>query len=134
MSEILMHLKVLLPFQVLIDVKDVAHIAVETYEGSFGLLPRRLDCVAVISPGILIFTKANDDEVFVAVDEGVLVKTGFEVQVSVRNAVINANLEKLHDVVEQEFLAVDEQTQQVRAVMARLESNFLHKFAKINSD
>lgn len=133
MQEMLMRLKVLLPFQILLDVKDLTYIAVETYEGCYGLLPRRLDCVAAISPGILIFTKANGNEVFVAVDEGVLVKTGFDVQVSVRNAVINASLEKLHDVVEQEFLAVNEQTKQVRAVMARLENNFLHKLAQINS-
>jgi F-type H+-transporting ATPase subunit epsilon len=132
MSVMLMHLKLLLPYQILLDIADVTHIMVDTYEGSFGFLPLRLDCVGALTPGILTFTTADEKEVFVAVDEGVLVKTGTKVLVSVRNAVINADLEKLHEVVEKEFLAVDEQTQQVRAVMAKLESNFLHKFAKIN--
>lgn len=48
-----MHLKVLLPFQVFADKTNVTHIVVETREGSFGLLPKRLDSVSGIEPGIL---------------------------------------------------------------------------------
>jgi len=50
-----MNLKVLLPFQVFAEKSDVSLIVAETSNGSFGLLPNRLDCVAALSPGILIY-------------------------------------------------------------------------------
>ena len=71
-----MNLKVLLPFGVFAEKTGVSRIVAETREGSFGLLPHRLDCVAALAPGILIYETEADGEVYVAVDEGVLVKTG----------------------------------------------------------
>ena len=50
-----MKLKVLLPYQVFAEIDDVNRIVAETPQGSFGLLPRRLDCVAVLEPGILTY-------------------------------------------------------------------------------
>tara|TARA_R110001583_G_scaffold123668_1_gene275107 strand:+ start:421 stop:810 length:390 start_codon:yes stop_codon:yes gene_type:complete len=123
-----MHLKLLLPSQIFIDKTDVTEIIVETSQGAYGLLPHRLDCVAVLSPGILTFSTIADGEIFVAVDEGVLVKTGPNVLVSVRNALTGSDLSKLRAAVERDFLATTEQAQQVRAVMAKLESGFIHKF------
>ena len=81
-----MNLKILLPFQVFAEKTGVSRIVAETREGSFGVLPRRLDCVAALVPGILIYEHAAEGEVYVAVDEGVLVKAGPDVRVSVRNA------------------------------------------------
>ncbi len=124
-----MNLKVLLPFQVFAEKTDVRRIVAETREGSFGLLPHRLDCVAALVPGILTYETAADGEVFVAVDEGVLVKTGAEVLVSVRRALTGADLGQLRASVESEFLTLDENEQSVRSVMAKLESGFLHRFA-----
>ncbi|MEI8606171.1 MAG: F0F1 ATP synthase subunit epsilon [Pseudoalteromonas rhizosphaerae] len=123
-----MHLKLLLPSQIFIDKTDISNIIVETSNGSYGLLPHRLDCVAVLTPGILTFSTIAEGEIFVAVDEGVLVKTGLDVLVSVRNALVDSDLTKLRAAVEQDFLAINEQALQVRAVMAKLESGFLHKF------
>jgi len=48
----LMNLKVLLPFQIFAEKTGVARIVAETRDGSFGLLPQRLDCVAALVPGI----------------------------------------------------------------------------------
>ena len=47
----LISLKVLLPFQVFAEKTGVSRIVAETREGSFGLLPHRLDCVAALAPG-----------------------------------------------------------------------------------
>ena len=49
----LMHLKVLLPYGIFADQHGVARIVAETRDGSCGLLPRRLDCVAALVPGKL---------------------------------------------------------------------------------
>jgi F-type H+-transporting ATPase subunit epsilon len=124
-----MNLKVLLPFQVFAERSGVSRIVAETSEGSFGLLPHRLDCVAALTPGILIYETESDGEVFVAVDEGVLVKSGADVLVSVRRAIAGADLGQLRDLVAQEFLTLDEHEQSVRSVMAKLEAGFLRQFA-----
>ena len=124
-----MNLKVLLPFQVFAEKTDVSRIVAETREGSFGLLPHRMDCVAALVPGILTYQTASDGEVFVAVDEGVLVKTGPDVLVSVRRALGGTDLSQLRDAVQKEFLTLDEHEQSVRTVMAKLETGFLRRFA-----
>jgi F-type H+-transporting ATPase subunit epsilon len=124
-----MTLKVLLPFQIFAEKTSVSRIVAETREGSFGLLPHRLDCVAALAPGILTYETEADGEVFVAVDEGVLVKTGPDVLVSVRRAVSGTDLGQLHDVVKQEFLSLDEHEQSVRLVTAKLETGFLRHLA-----
>jgi len=128
MPQTRMNLKVLLPFEVFAEKTGVSRIVAETREGAFGLLPRRLDCVAALVPGILIYETESDGEVFLAVDEGVLVKTGPDVLVSVRRALGGADLGQLRDAVAQEYLALDQHEQKVRAVMAKLESGFLRRF------
>jgi F-type H+-transporting ATPase subunit epsilon len=129
-----MHLKVLLPFQIFADKTDVSSIVAEKREGSFGLLPHRLDCVAALVPGILIYEIESDGEVLVAVDEGVLVKTGLNVLVSVRNAIGGTDLGKLQDAVKREFLNVNEREQSVRSVMAKMESGFISRLAEFHRE
>ena len=124
-----MTLKVLLPFQIFAEKTGVSRIVAETRVGSFGILPHRLDCVAALAPGILIYETEADGELYVAVDEGVLVKTGSDVLVSVRRALGGTDLGQLRDAVEKEFLALDEREQNVRSVMAKLETGFLRRFA-----
>jgi len=129
-----MNLKVLLPFQIFADKTGVARIVAETREGSFGLLPHRLDCVAALVPGILIYQTESDGEVLVAVDEGVLVKTGPDVLVSVRRAIGGTDLGQLRAAVEKEFLTLDEHEQSVRLVVAKLETGFLRRLATFQHD
>jgi F-type H+-transporting ATPase subunit epsilon len=124
-----MTLRVLLPFEVFADEPGVAAIVVETPQGAFGLLPQRLDGVAALVPGILSFVSETQGEVFLAVDEGVLVKTGRAVVVSVRRALRGTDLARLRDTVAQEFLTLDAQAQDMRTAMARLEMGFLRRFA-----
>ena len=124
-----MNLKILLPFQIFAEKTGVSRILAETSEGSFGLLPHRLDCVAALAPGILVYENEAEGEVYVAVDEGVLVKTGLDVLVSMRNAIGGTDLDTLHEAVEREFLNLDEQEKSVRSVLAKLESGFIRRFA-----
>lgn len=130
----LMNLKVLLPFRVFAAKRGVSRIVAETREGSFGILPHRLDCVAVIVPGILTYETEAEGEVFLAVDEGVLVKTGTDVLVSVRNAIGGTDLGRLREAVEQEFLTINEQEQSVRSVMAKMESGFIRRMVTFHND
>lgn len=129
-----MHLKVLLPFQVFAEKTEVSRIVAETREGSFGLLPQRLDCVAALSPGILTYETQSDGEVFLAVDEGVLVKAGRDVLVSVRRALGGTDLGQLREAVEREFLTLDEQEQNVRSMLAKMEGDLVRRIATLHSD
>jgi len=134
MSPTSMNLKVLLPFQIFAEKAGVSRIVAETREGSFGLLPHRLDCVAALVPGILIYQTETEAEVLVAVDEGVLVKTGTDVLVSVRRAIGGTDLGQLREAVNKEFLTLDEHEQSVRQVMAKLETGFLRRFATLHHE
>jgi F-type H+-transporting ATPase subunit epsilon len=128
MEALFMQLKILLPFQIFAEKIGVLRIVAETSEGSFGILPRRLDCVAALVPGILLFETEDDGEVYVAVDEGVLVKKGRDVLVSVRNAIGGDDLGLLHAAVDREFRNLDEQEQSVRLALAKMESVFIRRF------
>lgn len=129
-----MNLKILLPFKVFAEKTGVLRIVAGTREGSFGLLPHRLDCVAALTPGFLIYEHEAEGEVYVAVDEGVLVKTGADVLVSVRNAIGGMDLDKLHEAVEREFLNLSEREQSVRSVLAKMESSFIRRFAEFHHE
>jgi len=134
MQPILMNLKVLLPFRIVAENTGVMRIVAETREGSFGLLPHRRDCVAALVPGILIYEHEAEGEVYVAVDEGVLIKIGSDVIVSVRNAIAGTDLGQLRDSVEREFLNLNEREQSVRSVLARMESGFIRRLARFHHD
>ena len=109
-------------------------IVAQSLQGSFGLLPHRLDCTAALAPGILTYETEAEGEVYLAVDQGVLVKAGMDVLVSVRNAIGGTDLDKLHEAVKKEFLNVDEQEKSVRSVLAKMESGFIHHFMEFQHE
>jgi F-type H+-transporting ATPase subunit epsilon len=129
-----MNLKILLPFGIYAEKTEVSRIVADTREGSFGLLPHRRDCVAALAPGILIYQNEGEGEVYVAVDEGVLVKTGSDVLVSVRNAIGGTDVGQLQEAVKREFLNLSERDQNVRSVMATMESDFIRRLAEFHHD
>lgn len=125
-----MNLKILVPHQIFADEASVLHIIAESPDGSFGLLPHRRDCVTALVPGILEY-ETEAGEVFVAIDGGMLVKSGPEVRVSVRRAVAGDDLARLRAAIERDFATIDAQEQTVRSVMTRLETGFLERFASL---
>jgi F-type H+-transporting ATPase subunit epsilon len=125
----LMHLKILLPFKIFADKPDVTRVVAQTPHGSFGLLPHRLDCAMALAPGVLNYVTLAGENVYLAVDQGVLIKIGTEVLVSVRNAIGGTDLGGLHAAVKREFLTLDVQEMTMRAVMAKLESGLIRRLA-----
>jgi F-type H+-transporting ATPase subunit epsilon len=126
-----MQLKILLPYGVFACAKGVTRVVVMTPAGSFGLLPHRLDCATVLSPGLLTYATAAAAEVHLAIDAGVLVKTGMDVLVCVRHAIAGADLGGLRRAVEQEFLKLSEQEKSIRTTLAQLESGLIRGFVEL---
>ncbi|BDI32111.1 F0F1 ATP synthase subunit epsilon [Capsulimonas corticalis] len=129
-----MNLKVLLPSQIFAEKTDVLRIVAETHEGSLGLLPRRLDCVAALEPGILIYETEAEGEIYIAVDEGMLVKTGANILVSVRRAISGTDLGQLRAAVEREFQTLGAQEQSVRSIMVKLEAGLMRRLARFEHE
>ena len=129
-----MNLKILLPFEIFAESTDVLRIVADTTDGSYGFLPHRLDCVAALVPGILTYETKDGRTAYVAVDEGVLVKAGAEVTVSVRRAIGGNDLGVLNDAVERDFLKVDDQERNVRSAVAKLESGLMGRLAEFEHD
>ena len=124
-----MNLKLLLPTELLID-EEVTKVVAEAENGSFCLLPRHVDFVAAIIPGILSYTSNNNDERFVAVGAGVLVKSGPLVRVSAQDAVRGSDLGMLRQTVAERFLVLNDREKVARSAIAKLEADFVRRFLK----
>jgi F-type H+-transporting ATPase subunit epsilon len=122
-----MNLRILLPAKIFAEIADVSRVVAETGEGSFGILPRRLDCVAVLCPGILLYENEREGETYIAVDEGILIKTGSQVLVSVRNAILGRDLAQLRSAVQQEFLTLNEHEKNLRTTLRKMESGLMRR-------
>jgi F-type H+-transporting ATPase subunit epsilon len=125
-----MNLKVLLPAEVLVK-EEVAKVTAEAANGSFCLLPKHVDFVAALVPGILSFQTASGRETFVAVDEGILVKCGDEVMVSTRNAIRGPDLGQLRRTVEERFKVLNDRERTARSTMVKIEAGFVRRFLEI---
>jgi F-type H+-transporting ATPase subunit epsilon len=123
-------LKVLLPTEILVD-EEVTKVVAEAEDGSFALLPRHIDFVAALVPGLLYFVSAGGQEEFLAVDEGILVKLAAEVLVSSRNAVIGPDLGTLRRLIEERFRSLDEREKLTRAAFAKLEADLVRRFLEL---
>ena len=127
-----MDLKILLPYKIYADIKNVDRIVAETNEGFFGLLPQRLDCVASLVPGIFMYETDKGEIHYIAIDEGVLIKAGTEVLVSVRNAIGGTDIGQLHNSIKKEYVKLDDNERSVRSVMAKIESEIIYNLQKFN--
>ena len=125
-----MKLKVLIPTEVLIE-REVIKIVAEAENGHFCLLPNHIDFVAALVPGILSFTTETGSEIFVAVDEGILVKCGSETLVSTRNAIEGNDLETLKQTVTEQFQVLDEKEKLTRSALAQFEANMMRHFKEL---
>lgn len=125
-----MNFKVLLPTRVLID-EPVAKIVAEAQDGSFCLLPRHIDLVAALVPGVLVFVDRDGNERYLGIDEGTLVKHGDQVRISTRNAVSGDDLRSLRRLVQERFLELDDRERSARSALARLEAGVVRRFIEL---
>ncbi|MGY6277739.1 F0F1 ATP synthase subunit epsilon [Methylomonas sp. MgM2] len=123
-----MRLKVLLPTEILLDTA-VSKVVAEAENGSFCLEPRHIDFVSALVPGLLSYVTLEGRELFVGIDEGILVKCGREVRVSTREAVLGENPKVLHSTILRRISELDEHERNARSVLARLEAGVAKQFS-----
>jgi F-type H+-transporting ATPase subunit epsilon len=124
-----MRLRVLLPREILLE-REVTKITAEAPNGEFCLLPRHIDFVSALVPGVMSFF-GDEGEVFLAIDGGILVKKGADVTVSSPRAVIGRRLDELEGVVVSEFVKIDESERKSRSVLAKLEADIVRNFIEM---
>ena len=80
-----MHLHVVTPGSVVVDA-PADKVSTEAVDGSFTLLPRHVDMVAALVPGLLTYV-LDGVERLVAIDGGILVKRDRSVRVATGEAI-----------------------------------------------
>jgi len=125
-----MNLKVLLPTGVLLH-EEIRKVTVEASDGEMTLLPRHVDITTTVAPGVLVFETAGGREEFVAVGEGALVKAGDDVLVSARRGTRGTELGALRQTIQNEFKRQDEQEEEARMALAKIEATFVHRFLEL---
>jgi F-type H+-transporting ATPase subunit epsilon len=125
-----MRLRIVLPTQVLVDT-SVRKVVAEAENGSFALLPRHIDMVTALVPGILAYVDDDGRQHLVGIDEGILVKCGHEVQIASGRAIRGSSLKTLKREIERWFHEVDEQAASARTAMARLEAGVIRRFTEL---
>lgn len=128
-----MQLKLLTPTRIVLNT-ETRKIVAEAADGYFCLLPRHVDYVTTLVPGLFTYWDGAGAERVLATDEGTLVKCGREVLVSVRDAVLSENLDTLREAIEGEFLRLNERERQARSALARLEAGAMRRASALRSE
>lgn len=132
-----MRLRIDLPTEVLVN-REVSKVVAEAEDGSFCLLPRHVDFVAALVPGVVCYVEdeqrpgsTDGAERFAAVDRGILVKVGPSVRICTQDGVLGDDLEALSTLVVDRFMQLDEQDRRIRSALARLEAGALRGFHRM---
>ncbi|MBU4509758.1 F0F1 ATP synthase subunit epsilon [bacterium] len=125
-------LKILLPGKTFLK-KEVKKIVAEAENGWFCLLPKHVDFTTSLTPGILLLTTPEEKDVFLAIDEGILVKYGEKVIISTRNAIEGEDLGELKNRVEEIFIKTDEKEKDAQTALSKLEADFVRSFLNLET-
>lgn len=125
-----MKLLVSVPSGVLVD-EPVTKVVAEADFGSFAMLPEHADVAALLLPGLLAYHLHDGSEVFVAVDHGLLVKTGKQVRVACQRAVVAGDLGSAEATVRERFRLRTENEKRARTALIQLETAILRRVGEL---
>ncbi|WP_323035782.1 ATPase [Pararhodobacter sp.] len=125
-----MHICLRLPSRILFD-GPATRLRGEAVDGGFGILPNHIDFVTALVPSVLLIAQADGAERIFGIDEGLLVKKGAQVEITVRRGVESDSLDGLHDTVGSQFASLDDEERVARAALSRLEADMVRRFASL---
>ena len=117
----------------IVEKRMISKISAEAEDGAFCLLPRHVDFVAGLVPGIFTYADSNGKEHVLALDQGILVKKGNDVFVSTRALFTGEEIGTLEKKIYQEFYDIDEQEKKMRSQLAKLESDISRRLREMNT-
>jgi F-type H+-transporting ATPase subunit epsilon len=101
-----MKLTIVLPDRIMAE-KEVQAVTAQTQHESVELLQRHMDIVLTLSCGLLEYCDEGGMRWYVAHDDGVLVKDGREVLVSIGRAVQDPDRSRVTEALQEYLTAVD---------------------------
>ncbi len=126
-----MELTVCSPLGTVLKVK-IKKVTFETLNGYYTLKPKHVDFVSAMSANIVTYTTEENKDKYVACHQGIVVKKGATVTMSVQKAVMGDTLDDLEVIMEKEFKETNEQRKQLNIAMARLEMGLMRGFNQLN--
>jgi len=127
-----MDLKILLPERTYWQ-GSVKKVVGEALNGFFCLLPGHVDFVTIMVPGIFFALTDEEKDIYIAINEGILIKTQNQVTLSIRNAIKGENLGSLKKQVEENFMKINQQERGARNALQKLEADFVRRFMDIEA-
>jgi F-type H+-transporting ATPase subunit epsilon len=128
----MMDLRILLPEKTYWQGK-VKKIVGEAINGFFCLLPRHVDFVTIMTPGIFFALTEKEEDIYLAINEGILIKTNDQVTLSTRGAVKGDDLGDLKREVEENFIRINQQEEGARSALQKLEADFVRRFLDLEA-
>lgn len=124
-----MRVRLVIPGKTYLD-EDMDKITAPGKEGSFQILPKHIDLVASLQPGILMLTKDGKDRYF-AINQGVLVKEQDLIHISCFQVMESVSLSKLKDTITENFKILDEKEKKLKQILTKLEADTLIRFMEM---
>jgi F-type H+-transporting ATPase subunit epsilon len=125
-----MRLQAMTPTDIVVTA-EARKVVAEGVRGTFCILPRHQDLVALLVPGLLYFESPEGHETFLATDEGLLVKTGADVWITAWKVVLAGDLASVREEVRRYFEERSQRELQARLALARLEAEFVHRLGAL---
>lgn len=111
--------------------QNIRKITLETLDGYYTLLPRHVDFVSAVIPSIVSYLPEQENEKYAACHQGIVVKKGDKITLSVQGAVLSETLPELQERIKTEFKQNEEQRKQLNTAMARLELGLVRGFQQL---
>lgn len=125
-----MNLRIRVPTEALLDT-PVTRVVAEAHSGSFCLLPRHLDLVTVLVPGLLSYTRPDGSEGVVVVDHGLLTKVGSHIEVVCQRALVAADVAGAMAALRAQMEQRSEREKRARTTLARLEVDVVRQLGEL---
>ncbi len=127
-----MRLKIIEPFKIILD-EEVASLSIEGGEGSFTVRERHIDLISEIVPCIVKYSRGGNES-YAAVNSGILLKEGENINISTKDCVLSDNLEELYDVVSDRYRASDEREKEIKTGLMKLEKRIMRGMLELEKE
>lgn len=106
---------------------DISYIRLKDKTGFFGILKGHANLLSVLEPSLCYFTDASGNEVFLAVDGGVLSVRDGKVCLTSREVYESSDSKKMGDIIEKTILKRDTSEMVLRGTIEGIEKAFMEK-------